>query len=150
MADGKEHGGFGGPPKSFLVPFILLLLHRVPVHGYELIQKLTSLGFQALDPGNIYRMLRQLEKDNYIRSEWDTSSGGPAKRLYSLTEIGEAYLQTYAGELERYQSMLNQFFSMYSSMLNLYMPSYSTEEGIEKKSHKPKARRNSNGSKGEE
>ncbi|MFC4769081.1 poly-beta-hydroxybutyrate-responsive repressor [Effusibacillus consociatus] len=149
MTEEKESIGFGGPPKNFLVPFVLLLLQRMPIHGYELMQKLTEMGFQALDQGNLYRMLRQLEKDKYVRSEWDTSSSGPAKRLYSLTDIGEAYLQTYAQELERYQKMLGQFFSMYTNMLNLYMPSYRAE-GDKEKSNKSNQRRNSNESEGEE
>ena len=46
----------------------------MPIHGYELMQKLTSLGFQALDQGNFYRTMRQLEKESYVHSEWDTSS----------------------------------------------------------------------------
>lgn len=121
MTNEKTPGGPGGSPKNFLVPYILLLLSRMPVHGYELMQQLTSLGFLTLDQGNFYRMMRQLEKENYVNSEWDTTSSGPAKRLYSLTEIGEQYLQQYADEMQRYQNMLSQFFNMYSSMFDLYM-----------------------------
>lgn len=128
MADEKEHTTFGSPPKNFLVPFILLLLFRMPMHGYELMQKLTSFGFHALDHGNFYRMLRQLEKNEFVRSQWETSSTGPAKRLYALTEAGETYLKSYAGQLEQYQSMLNQFFKMYTSMLDLYLPSFHKED----------------------
>lgn len=121
MTNDKTPGGLAGSPKNFLVPYILLLLSRMPVHGYELMQQLTSLGFLTLDQGNFYRMMRQLEKEKYVNSEWDTTSSGPAKRLYSLTDIGEQYLQQYADELQRYQSMLSQFFNMYSSMFDLYM-----------------------------
>ena len=121
MTNEKPPGGPGGSPKNFLIPYILLLLSRMPVHGYELMQQLTSLGFLTLDQGNFYRMMRQLEKENYVNSEWDTTSSGPAKRLYTLTEIGERYLQQYADEMQRYQTMLSQFFNMYSSMFDLYM-----------------------------
>ena len=124
MSNRKERTGHTSSPKNFLVPYILLLLKGVPVHGYELMQRLTSCGFQTIDPGNIYRMLRQLEKEELVNSEWDTSSTGPAKRLYSVTEAGEKYLDRYANQLENYQSLLNQFFAMYSSMLDLYMPPY--------------------------
>jgi PadR family transcriptional regulator, regulatory protein PadR len=119
----NEHtpGGIAGAPKNILLPFILLLLSRMPAHGYELMQQLSSLGFFSVDQGNFYRMMRQLEKDNYVNSEWDTTSSGPAKRLYSITDIGEKYLQQYADELQRYQNMLSHFFSMYSSMFDLYM-----------------------------
>ncbi|MGO0059138.1 poly-beta-hydroxybutyrate-responsive repressor [Brevibacillus fluminis] len=121
MANEKTPGGLTGAPKNFLLPYILLLLSRMPAHGYDLMQQLTSLGFLTLDQGNFYRTMRQLEKDNYVNSEWDTTSSGPAKRLYSLTDIGEQYLQQYADEMQRYQSMLSQFFNMYSAMFDLYM-----------------------------
>lgn len=121
MTKDNAPGGLAGAPKNILLPFILLLLSRMPAHGYELMQQLASLGFFSVDQGNFYRMMRQLEKDNYVNSEWDTTSSGPAKRLYSLTDIGEKYLQQYADEMQRYQNMLSHFFSMYSSMFDLYM-----------------------------
>lgn len=95
------------------------------LHGYKLIQQLTSYGFSSIDQGNVYRILRQLEKDELVKSEWDTSSGGPAKRLYSITATGEQYLDVWADSLEQYQSMLDSFFNMYS---NMFMPSFSSNE----------------------
>ncbi len=121
MTKDNTSGGLAGAPKNIVLPFILLLLSRMPAHGYELMQQLTSFGFLSVDQGNFYRLMRQLEKDNYVNSEWDTTTSGPAKRLYSLTDIGEKYLQQYADELQRYQTMLSHFFSMYSSMFDLYM-----------------------------
>lgn len=107
-------------PKNFIVPFLLLSLRNWNLHGYKLIQQLIDFGFSSIDQGNVYRTLRQLEKDNLITSEWDTSSGGPAKRVYSITEAGEQYLKAWATSLEQYQSMLNQFFSIYT---NMFLPS---------------------------
>jgi poly-beta-hydroxybutyrate-responsive repressor len=103
-----------GAPKNFVMPVLLLLLKDWNAHGYELMQKLVQFGFQSLDQGNFYRILRQLEKDQLVTSVWDTSSGGPAKRIYSLTDSGEQYLELWAGSMEEYQKMLDQFFNMYS------------------------------------
>ena len=122
------------PSKNFIMPFILLLLSRMTLHGYELIQKLHAFGFQTLDQGNLYRLLRQLEKENLVLSEWDTKGNGPAKRCYSITETGKEYLRGNARQLERYQSMLDQFFKMYTSFLELYMPPLQREDNIEKNS----------------
>jgi PadR family transcriptional regulator, regulatory protein PadR len=105
-------------PKNFIVPFLLLSLRGWSLHGYKLIQQLMEFGFTSIDQGNVYRTLRQLEKDNLIRSEWDTSSGGPAKRIYSITEAGEKYLETWARSLEQYQMMLDHFFSMYKNIMS--------------------------------
>ena len=110
----KETGA--GAPKNFVIPVLLLHLKKWNAHGYELMQQLTQFGFQSVDKGNFYRILRQLEKDELVISMWDTtSSSGPAKRVYAITEAGEKYLDSCAGSLGQYQKMLDQFFSIYSS-----------------------------------
>ncbi len=108
-----------GASKNFLIPIMLLHLREFNTHGYELMEKITKFGIESLDHGNFYRLLRQLEKDNLVTSVWDTSSGGPAKRIYSITEAGEKYLDMWANSLSEYQKLLNQFF-------NLYNPFFST------------------------
>src|SRR4051812_10206116 len=100
------------PSKNFVLPFILLLLSKVSLHGYELSHKLEAFGFKTLDQGNLYRMLRQLERDELVSSEWDTTGSGPAKRRYSITKAGATYLKGYANQLENYQTILDQFFNM--------------------------------------
>lgn len=120
------------PSKNFVLPFILLLLSKVSLHGYELSQKLEAFGFKTLDQGNLYRLLRQLEKDELVSSEWDTTGSGPAKRKYSITKVGVTYLKGYANQLETYQSILDQFFNMYSSFIELYIPSFPKKDSIEK------------------
>ncbi len=110
----KKNSPTLGAPKNFLIPIMLLHLRDWNAHGYELIEKLTKFGINSLDHGNFYRTLRQLEKDSLVTSVWDTTSGGPAKRIYSLTEAGEQYLDMWAGSLSEYQKMLNSFFNLYN------------------------------------
>lgn len=112
-----------GAPKNFLIPILLLHLREWNSHGYELMEKLTKFGINSLDHGNFYRLLRQLEKDSLVTSVWDTTSGGPAKRIYSITESGEQYLDMWANSLSEYQKMLNQFFNLYNPF---YSPMRST------------------------
>lgn len=128
------------PSKNFLMPFILLLLSKMSLHGYELSQKLQSFGFHTIDQGNLYRLLRQLEKEELVQSEWDTTGAGPAKRRYTITSVGVTYLKGYANQLEGYQTMLDQFFNMYSSFLELYIPSF-TKEGSNRGKNADKGRK---------
>lgn len=114
-----------GAPKNFLIPIMLLHLREFNTHGYELMEKITKFGINSLDHGNFYRLLRQLEKENLVTSVWDTSSGGPAKRIYSITEAGEKYLDMWANSLSEYQRLLNQFFNLYNPF---YTPSFTTKE----------------------
>ena len=93
---------------------MLLHLREWDSHGYELMEKVMQFGVESLDQGNFYRLLRQLEKDALVTSEWSVTSGGPAKRIYSITEAGEQYLEMWAGSLSYYQKMLDQFFSLYN------------------------------------
>ncbi len=117
-------------PKNLMVPVILLSLRDWSLHGYKIIQELTRFGFTSIDQGNLYRTLRQLEKDDLVKSEWDTSQGGPAKRIYSLTEAGEAYLGTCTEALEQYQSIINRFFTIY---MDMFLPPKTNQQDDEKK-----------------
>jgi len=116
---GKEHKDPNNPQndawsRSWCVPVILLMLRRWNSYGYELMEKLTAFGLQAMNPGTFYRTLRQMEKDGMVSSTWDTSATGPARRIYSITEVGESYLKLWAESLDQYQKMMSTFFEHYS------------------------------------
>ncbi len=122
MSDNSDHenttpgsgSGVGGMPNNWLVPAVLLLLRDVSSYGYDLMKALTKFGFAMMNPGPLYRMLRQMEKDGLVSSSWDTSGQGPARRLYSLTEAGEAYLRRWAGSLGKYRRMMDLLFRLYT------------------------------------
>jgi len=119
MTKGKEHKDPDNPmndawPRNWCIPFILLMLRQWNSYGYELMEKLTAFGLQAMNPGTFYRTLRQMEKDGMVISTWDTSATGPARRIYSITEVGEAYLKLWAESLDQYQKMMNTFFELYT------------------------------------
>jgi len=100
--------------KNWLVPILLLMLRQWSSYGYELMEKMSTFGFAAMNPGTFYRTLRQMEKDGMVSSNWDTSEGGPARRVYSITDAGEAYLNYWARSLDQYQRMMDTFFRIYT------------------------------------
>src|SRR2546426_6905246 len=100
--------------KNWLVPVLLLMLREWSSYGYELMEKMSTFGLAAMNPGTFYRTLRQMEKDGMVSSSWDTSEGGPARRVYSITEAGEAYLNYWAESLDQYQRMMDTFFRLYT------------------------------------
>ena len=101
--------------KNWLTPVILLMLREWNSYGYELMEKMAKFGLSAMNPGTVYRTLRQMEKDGIVSSQWDTSADGPARRIYSITEAGENYLKFWADSLEQYQQMMNTFFRLYTN-----------------------------------
>ena len=99
--------------KNWLVPVLLLMLREWSSYGYELMEKMAAFGLTTMNAGTFYRTLRQMEKNGMVSSNWDTSEGGPARRVYSITEAGENYLKFWASSLAHYQKMMNMFFQLY-------------------------------------
>ncbi|AHY45884.1 poly-beta-hydroxybutyrate-responsive repressor [Rubrobacter radiotolerans] len=106
--------GVEARPRNWLVPVILLSLREWNSYGYELMERSARFGFEAMNPGTLYRTLRQMEKDGIVESSWETSKGGPARRMYSITDAGKAYLDFWAKSLEQYQRTMDTFFRMYT------------------------------------
>ncbi len=75
-------------PRNFLQPCLLLLLREQPDHGYELAARLRPMHDGDGDAGAVYRTLRGLERLGLVRSEWQTSDVGPARRTYYITPEG--------------------------------------------------------------
>lgn len=100
--------------KNWIVPVLLLMLRELNSYGYELMEKMATFGLGTMNAGTFYRTLRQMEKDGMVSSSWDTSEGGPARRVYSITDAGEAYLSFWAQSLDHYQKMMETFFRLYT------------------------------------
>ncbi len=108
-------GGNGlGRPRNWLEPVILVTLREWNSYGYELMKQAATFGFEAMNPGTLYRTLRQMEENGVVKSKWQTSKGGPARRVYSITDAGEAYLDFWAKSLEQYQRNMDAFFRLYT------------------------------------
>lgn len=116
MSEDKEEksGGAEARPKNWLVPVILLSLREWNSYGYELMERSSAFGFEAMNPGTLYRTLRQMEKDGIVESSWETSRGGPARRMYTITDSGIDYLDFWARSLEQYQRTMDSFFRLYT------------------------------------
>ena len=100
--------------ERFVEPSLLLLLRERPLHGYELLERIPELGVEGrIDIGNLYRLLRALEQEGLVRSEWSAELPGPAKRTYELTEEGRRLLDRWAEALRRAQGTIATFLERY-------------------------------------
>jgi poly-beta-hydroxybutyrate-responsive repressor len=100
-------------PRDILIPYVLLAVSLQRAHGYLIEEYLRSVGFFSLEMSTLYRTLRQLEKDGLLQSSWEPGPTGPARRVYSLTDVGRTWLDQWAGTLDTYRRMLDQFFGLY-------------------------------------
>jgi PadR family transcriptional regulator PadR len=107
-------------PRNFLRPCVLLLLKESPAHGYDLLERLKAFGFPGNDPGGLYRMLRGLEREGLVRSDWEPSVAGPQRRRYELTRAGSEVLHDHAKALLATLGLLDSFVSRYSEFVALH------------------------------
>jgi PadR family transcriptional regulator PadR len=102
--------------RSLLRPAILLLLRDQESHGYELMGRLAELGVEVPPTtGGLYRSLRTMADEGLVSSYWSTPDRGPARRVYSITELGEQHLEQsmpqLASLLRTVRGMLNRYRS---------------------------------------
>jgi len=111
----------GGLPNIFLRPCLLLLLKEQPGHGYDLVARLKVLGMEN-EPPALYRVLRNLERQGSIRSEWQFSNVGPARRIYHLTAGGDERLASWAAALQDTIRRLAQYLDRHARTGNGHSP----------------------------
>ena len=86
--------------KGSTTVLVLTLLAERPMYGYQLVKELErrSGGYFNLKEGTLYPALHRLEKDGLVRSEWEETAQGPARKYYHLTEKGKQVLVKSAEE----------------------------------------------------
>ena len=108
------HWGVRARVERFSEPALLLLLRERPTHGYELLEELPAFtGEGRVDMGNLYRILRALEEDGLVTSQWEAGAPGPAKRTYDLTDEGRRLLDEWAAALRRSRERIDAFLDRY-------------------------------------
>lgn len=82
----------------FIEPVVLRILkEKHKSYGYEIAECLPqyALTDARIEGAALYRTLRTLETNGYVRSSWEAANG-PARRNYSLTPSGHRHLQEWA------------------------------------------------------
>lgn len=97
-------------------PFLLVELLRAPSYGYDLVRQLAAYGFRRTEPAVVYKVLRSMEEDGSIQSEWATQESGPARRYYSITPEGSLSLSRRVRQLRRYQARVEQLLRTYMDL----------------------------------
>jgi PadR family transcriptional regulator, regulatory protein PadR len=103
-------------PRKWLTPVALVLLKEESSYGYELMERLEEdFGFEQINPGSVYRTLRRMENEGLCRSQWDVRAeeGSSPRRMYAITDAGEAYLEAWAAACEKYHRLMDQFARVY-------------------------------------
>ncbi len=96
-------------------PFVLMLLAGGSAHGYAITSQLEELGITggAVDVGQVYRTLRDLEEGGQVVSAWSTHAVGPQRREYELTEAGYKALDEWAAVMKERARLIAEFDAHY-------------------------------------
>lgn len=102
-AGGGPGDGAGGGRyrRAVLETSILASLAETTTHGYDLVEQIGGLASDlvCIDPGSMYRLLRELEEQGLVSSTWQTPEAGPSRRVYVITQMGIEALEVAAAAL---------------------------------------------------
>ncbi len=72
---------------------ILLVLSQLnqPMYGYNLVKVLEESGID-IEANTLYPLMRRLEAQGLLKSEWETSGAKPRK-YYEITQLGQTVLE---------------------------------------------------------
>ncbi|SNY75075.1 PadR family transcriptional regulator [Paractinoplanes atraurantiacus] len=82
-----------------------LIALRTPGYGYSLLETLSEAGFDV-EANTLYPLLRRLESQGLLVSEWNTDEARPRK-FYRTTDQGNAVAETLSGEWSRIDRAIN-------------------------------------------
>lgn len=91
-------------------PLVLSILSYGENYGYQIIKEVERLsqGQLSWTDAMLYPVLKRMEKDQLIRSQWVKLANGRKRRYYAITPAGQQQLQR---ERAQWQNV-NQVFSV--------------------------------------
>ena len=114
-----ESGASAGPrTHGILRGWLLLFIAERENYGYRLVRQLTDELPQDMVPDRavIYRLLRTLEREGAVTSTLQYGSGGPARKVYSLTPEGRSRLDTWYETAQSRIAVLGRFMDRCSKL----------------------------------
>ena len=110
------------PMQRFMEVCLLVLLcdekHEKESHGYSLAEKLKDFGFKGeeLNISTLYRTLRQMEQNAWVRSHWESGGQGPQRRVYSITAQGREALREWIVILQGRRERIGKLLDSYAAL----------------------------------
>lgn len=90
--------------RGVIILAVLSQLHEEQ-YGYSLMKRLEEQGMQ-IDQGTLYPLLRRLEDQNLLQSDWRVDTSRP-RRYYMLSELGKTVLEEMTTEWSRIKTTID-------------------------------------------
>lgn len=86
---------------------ILLVLSQLkqPMYGYNLVKKLQDSGI-PIEANTLYPLMRRLEAQGLLKSEWETSEAKPRK-YYKITDDGMVVFERVKKHWKEFSQNIN-------------------------------------------
>ena len=101
------------PSPDWVTPFLLVILRERDCYGCELARQVIDFDLGATRSEAVYRALRQMEKEGIVVSKSEGPGSEPCWLRYSITTLGEAYIEYLANVLGQYRKEVNLLFRFY-------------------------------------
>lgn len=92
--------------KGSLELCVLSFIKQEEQYGYQLAQNIGK--YINIADGTLYPLLRRLVKEGRVDTYFKESTGGPARKYYTLTVDGKAHLESIHEEWKIYTKAVNQ------------------------------------------
>jgi len=88
----------------------LKIIALEPMHGWAIAQRIGQMSNDVLQVGQsaLYPALHKLERQGWIKSEWDMSETNRRVRYYSLTRAGRKTLAEESANWERLSAAISE------------------------------------------
>ncbi|MBN2500985.1 MAG: helix-turn-helix transcriptional regulator [Anaerolineales bacterium] len=94
--------------RGAIVLAVLSQLHEEQ-YGYSLMKRLEERGF-PVDQGTLYPLLRRLEENGLLDSEWNVEGSRP-RRYYQLNQTGQDLFDALQGEWNALNEVMGSLLS---------------------------------------
>ena len=94
--------------RGVIILAVLSQLHQEQ-YGYTLMKHLEDQGMQ-IDQGTLYPLLRRLEEQKLLESNWRVESSRP-RRYYVLSQFGKKVLEEMTIEWSRIKTTVDELLS---------------------------------------
>lgn len=90
---------------------MLQMISEGEVYGYQIVRRLTAMGFAGMTEGTVYSILLRLEKNKLVHITKKPSELGPPRKFYTLNDNGQneraAFWQRWLFLSERVEALSN-------------------------------------------
>lgn len=108
------------PMHRFMEVCLLFLLcsKKEECHGYSLAEKLQSFGFkeEELNISTLYRTLRHMEQNAWVKSHWESGGQGPQRRVYCITDDGRKALEEWIVIMQERRDRIDSLLKAYTQI----------------------------------